>query len=198
MAESPIDVPDRVFWVTIPDRAGREPDPAHVAQMEERDRVLTGSRPFGGGRERIQQAWGAAGDSTRGLLDVLGELVHELEPLHRARIESEVRHFAWCSFEELTDAIRSGPVDVKVGRVRFRCGPGRMKRNPRQFEADGRLRLPVSRPDLPVRLVVEPWWSTRTAVTLSLRPSRRLRYPRRYFDAAHGVVAGLIASCDSR
>lgn len=191
MAESPVDLSEQVVWVKGFDRPSHEPDAAHIAQIEARDRVVSDRSVFRNQRERLIEAWDSAGDSARILFAVMGRLVHDLEPMHRIRIESEVRHFAWCSFEELTDAISSGPVEVKVGRVRLRCRPGRMKSSPRRFEADGRLRLPVSRPELPVRLVVEPWWSNRTAVTLSLRPSNRLRYPRRYFDAAHGVVSGI-------
>lgn len=191
MEESPVDLSTGIVWVTDHHAHCGDPDPAHLSQMEERDRSAAEGRLLRGPRDRLEQAREAAGESTRSLLAVMGRLVHDLEPMHRIRIESEVRHFAWRSFEELTDAIRSGPVEVRVGRVRLRCGPGHMKRNPRRFEAEGRLHLPVSRPELPVRLVVEPWWANRTVVTLSLRPSNRLRYPRRYFDAAHGVVSGI-------
>ncbi|MGI9602774.1 MAG: hypothetical protein ACR2QE_12875 [Acidimicrobiales bacterium] len=54
--------------------------------------------------------------------------------------------------------------------------------------APGRLCIPFCRPRVPIWLAVEPWWRDQTLVTLSLRTSRRWRYPLRYFGTAHTVL----------
>ena len=191
MEESPVDLSE-IVWVTDQRGLGPEFDAAHRAQLVARERDEAERAVFAHQREALGEVYQAAEESTRSLLALIGRLVHDLKPMHNVRHHSEVRHFAWHSFDELTHAIgESGPFVLKVGRVRLRCGPGRIKNNPLRFEADGRLHLPVSRPDLLVRVVIEPWWRNRSAVTLRLRPSRRMRYPRRYFEAAHGVVSEL-------
>lgn len=196
--ESPVDLSE-IVWVADQRGSGPEPDAAHRAQLEERERDEGERAVFAHQRQALGEVYEAAEESTRGLLALVGRLVHDLRPMHNVRHHSEVRHFAWHSFDELTRAIgESGPFVLKVGRVRLRCGPGRIKAGPFRYEADGRLHLPVSRPDLLVRVVIEPWWRNRSAVTLSLRPSRRMRYPRRYFEAAHGVVSEITTAPASR
>jgi hypothetical protein len=53
------------------------------------------------------------------------------------------------------------------------------------MRAPATLRLRWSWPALPVWITVEPWWRSRTIATVALRTTRRVRYPRRYFGAAH-------------
>lgn len=194
MEESPVDL-SGIVW--IDDRRPRRSgvDPAHHAQLADRDRVEAERRVFAGPRDSLGEAREHAGESVRGALALIGRLVHDLKPVPLVRHHSEVRHFAWQPFEDLVESIgRSGPIETRVGRVRLRCGSGRMRDDPPRFEADGRLHLPASRPDLLVSLAIEPWWRNRSAVTLRIRPSHRLRYPRRYFDAAHGVVSELTSA----
>jgi len=193
MEESPVDLSEIVWVDGHRDRQGL--DPAHRNQIESRERANREQRLFGRQRDRIIGAVEPMAGSARDLFALVGRLIHDLRPIQSVRHHSEVRHFAWYSFEELTGAIgRPDPTVLKAGRVRLRCDPGRLEENPRRYELDARLRLPVSRPDLPVRVVIEPWWRNRSAVTLRLRPSHRWRYPRRYFEAAHSVVSKLTAA----
>ena len=53
------------------------------------------------------------------------------------------------------------------------------------------LHLAWSWPDLPMWLTVGEVSSTKCALRLSLRSRRRVRYPARYFDAAHSALARL-------
>jgi hypothetical protein len=53
------------------------------------------------------------------------------------------------------------------------------------------LRLPWSWPALPMWLAVGEVSSTKSALRLSLRSRRRLRYPKRYFNAAHAALSRL-------
>lgn len=54
--------------------------------------------------------------------------------------------------------------------------------------ADATLALRGSWPRLPVDVRVEPWWREQSIVTVELRNRRRIRYPRRYFRAAHDAA----------
>ena len=60
-----------------------------------------------------------------------------------------------------------------------------------EYRFRGRLRLPWSWPPLPVRLAVGELTPTTSTLRLSLRARRRLRYPVRYFDAAHQALTDL-------
>jgi len=53
---------------------------------------------------------------------------------------------------------------------------------------DVQLRLPWSWPGLPMRLTIDESSSRTCALRLSLRSRRRLRYPARYYDAAHTAL----------
>lgn len=53
------------------------------------------------------------------------------------------------------------------------------------------LRLPWSWPALPMWLAVGEVSSSKSALRLSLRSRRRLRYPKRYFNAAHTALSRL-------
>ena len=58
-----------------------------------------------------------------------------------------------------------------------------------EYRAPFDLHLPWSWPALPMWLSVGEMSSTKSALRLSLRSRRRLRYPARYFDAAHTALA---------
>jgi hypothetical protein len=61
----------------------------------------------------------------------------------------------------------------------------------REYRWPAELHLPWSWPDLPMWLAVGELTSARCALRLRLRSRRRLRYPVRYFSAAHTVLGGL-------
>jgi hypothetical protein len=54
-----------------------------------------------------------------------------------------------------------------------------------------RLHVPWSWPDLPMRIAIGEQSPTTSTLRLSLRARRRLRYPARYFDAAHQALTDL-------
>jgi hypothetical protein len=60
-----------------------------------------------------------------------------------------------------------------------------------EYRVPYELHLPWSWPALPMWLSVAELSSTRSALRLSLRSRRRLRYPRRYFNAAHTALTSL-------
>ena len=60
--------------------------------------------------------------------------------------------------------------------------------------APGTLTLRGSWPGLPVWIDIEPWWRQQTIVTLSLRSTHRVRYPRRYFSGSHRVLRQFVAT----
>jgi hypothetical protein len=65
-----------------------------------------------------------------------------------------------------------------------------------EFRVPIDLHVPWSWPDLPMWLSVGEVSSTVCRVRLSLRSRRRLRYPRRYFSAAHAAVTRLERALD--
>jgi hypothetical protein len=60
------------------------------------------------------------------------------------------------------------------------------------------LHLPWSWPALPMWLTVGEVSSTKCALRLSLRSRRRVRYPKRYFNAAHAALTALETVLASR
>ena len=62
-----------------------------------------------------------------------------------------------------------------------------------EYRAPVDLHVSWSWPDLPMWLSVGELSSTTCAVRLSLRSRRRLRYPKRYFNAAHAALARIEA-----
>jgi hypothetical protein len=63
-----------------------------------------------------------------------------------------------------------------------------------EYRLRARLHVPWSWPDLPMRLAVGELGPDVTALRLSLHARRRLRYPARYFDAAHRALTDLESS----
>jgi hypothetical protein len=64
----------------------------------------------------------------------------------------------------------------------------------REYRRPTRLHLAWSWPELPMWLSVAELSATQCALRLSLRSRHRLRYPARYFHAAHSVLDKLAAA----
>ncbi|GJM37732.1 MAG: hypothetical protein DHS20C19_10990 [Acidimicrobiales bacterium] len=60
--------------------------------------------------------------------------------------------------------------------------------------APGTLVLRGSWPGLPVWIAIEPWWRRQTIVTMSLRSTNRMRYPRRYFASSYRTLRTFVAT----
>lgn len=60
--------------------------------------------------------------------------------------------------------------------------------------APGTLLLRGSWPGLPVWIAIEPWWRRQTIVTMSLRSTSRMRYPRRYFASSYRILRTFVAT----
>lgn len=183
-AESP-----QVEWLTEQQLAAVDPHQL----VSEGELLATGLLPLSWSirfRERAAQEAARFAARTRTLIVRSRWLAHELQSPVHPRHRSEVAHHLPMSFEHVVAAL-GGPIQERIGGVQLRCREGELTTRPRRFEAEGFLRLPASYPELPVRLSVEPWWRDRCVVGLSLRSSRRFRYPRRYFMSAHRVLSEL-------
>jgi hypothetical protein len=140
-------------------------------------------------RGRVEPLVGAAAGIvawSRKVLHGLQEYSVQLRHDGNPRRGSLVRQHVFEPFDVLTDrlpavagavAVRPG-VDLEVTSA-FESLPGGGR------QAAASLRLRGSWPPLPVMVKVEPWWRAQSVVTVELRNRRRLRYPRRYFRAAH-------------
>lgn len=62
------------------------------------------------------------------------------------------------------------------------------------LRAPGTLVLRGSWPGLPVWIAIEPWWRRQTIVTMSLRSTNRVRYPRRYFATSYRILRTFVAT----
>lgn len=62
-----------------------------------------------------------------------------------------------------------------------------------EYRVPVELHLTWSWPDLPMWLIVGELSETKCALRLSLRSRRRVRYPKRYFNAAHAALCALEA-----
>lgn len=144
-------------------------------------------------REAAHSRLDLAAEGVWGLTIKARRLSHNLQRHADLRHHSEVAHHLGHSFEEVVDAL-DGPIEEHAGGVQLRCRTGEVTTRPTRFEAEGSLRIPASYPELPVRLSVEPWWRDRCVVGISLRSTRRIRYPRRYYVSAHRVLTQLTDS----
>lgn len=105
----------------------------------------------------------------------------------RIRVHVFIPYEAACSrlpVAETTLRARSAVLRFERGFASHRAG----------LRAPAALHLRGSWPGLPVWVDIEPWWRRQSIVTLSLRSTRRLRYPRRYFAAGHRVLRRLVAT----
>lgn len=62
------------------------------------------------------------------------------------------------------------------------------------IRAPGTLTLRGSWPGIPVWIDIEPWWRQQTIVTMSLRSTHRVRYPRRYFSGSYRLMRRFVAT----
>jgi hypothetical protein len=84
-------------------------------------------------------------------------------------------------------AALSTPGHLTLGGAHLRWGPpGPGRRAARELvAADGTCRLRWSWPELPVSVAVAEWSGRRCQLTLRIRPSARVRWPRRWYEIAH-------------
>jgi hypothetical protein len=67
-----------------------------------------------------------------------------------------------------------------------------------EYRVPVQLHLTWSWPDLPIWLTVGELSATKCALRLSLRSHRRIRYPKRYFTAAHAALRALESYLDQQ
>ena len=101
------------------------------------------------------------------------------------RVDSVVRRVLRCDVDE---ALRLIQRQTEFAAALELDSPLRPDPLVLQLRAPGRLRVPLSRPRLPVWLAVEPWWRDQSLVTMWLRSTHRWRYPSRYFLTAHRAM----------
>lgn len=112
----------------------------------------------------------------------------------RPRLQSRVEHRIAGRADDTLDALRGlGELHLCVGPVRLTGDPSAAHYDAveHEYRLPCRLHLAWSWPELPMWLAVGEVSTTSGALTLSLRSRRRLRYPMRYFHAAHAVLSGL-------
>ena len=163
--------------------------------------------------ERLPHRW-PTGRSATGSLSIHppgAEVVHRLSALltavkldyertigtHRdfhPRLHSRVEHrIDRRAGDALADLCHDPELRVSVGPLRLTADPTHAQYDTveHEYRMPCRMHLPWSWPDLPMWLAVGEVSSTRGALRLSLRSRRRMRYPVRYFHAAHAVLTRL-------
>jgi len=114
----------------------------------------------------------------------------DFHPRMHSRVEHRIDAPATAA---LVTLCRSGDVDVHVGPLRLTGDATDPWYDPyeHEYRLPCRLHLPWSWPELPMWLAVGEVSATRGALRLSLRSRKRVRYPARYFHAAHAVLSRL-------
>jgi len=109
------------------------------------------------------------------------------------RSQSRLKLHAWAPLPDLLDAIGGHPIEVhdRGRRVLWSEAPLTPWRRGAHRTA-ATLSIRWSWPNLPVWIVAEPWWREHSVLTISLRTTRRLRYPRRYWEASHRALRALV------
>lgn len=110
------------------------------------------------------------------------------------RVQSTVEHRVHQRADDVVDVLcRDDALCLALGALSL-VGDARSKVYD-SFEHEYRLPIDLhlawSWPDLPMWLAVGEVSSTKCTLRLSLRSRRRVRYPARYFDAAHAALTGL-------
>lgn len=151
-------------------------------------------------------------DSIRRLVDKTGETVdiaafrwhRRLALIARAgdiRRHSRIRLQVWAPVDEVVERVARAPDRIDAGTVSgIATGAGAtltVLESLRPLPGGGHraaavLRVRWSWPSLPVWVTVEPWWREHTAVSMTLRSTHRLRYPRRYWASAHRTLRELV------
>ena len=116
----------------------------------------------------------------------------EFHPRMHSRVEHRIDAPAG---DALATLCRDGDVHVCVGPLRLTADSSHPSYDQyeHEYRMPCRLHLPWSWPELPMWLAVGEVSATRGALRLSLRSRKRLRYPARYFHAAHVVLSRLEA-----
>jgi len=110
------------------------------------------------------------------------------------RAHSRVEHRIDRRADDVLADLRHEPeLRVSLGPLRLTgdASHARYDTVEHEYRMPCRLHLPWSWPDLPMWLAVGEVSTTRGALRLSLRTRRRMRYPARYFHAAHAVLTRL-------
>jgi hypothetical protein len=139
--------------------------------------------------------------------DRLGRRLVTIARRIRARYEARFgMHRGWSPRRSVVEHRVPGDALLVLDRLRqggaFRSGDRHVRlsgdaRTPtydavdHEYRVRSRLHLAWSWPELPMRLAVGELTPTMCTLRLSLRSRRRLRYPARYFDAAHGALTAL-------
>jgi len=114
----------------------------------------------------------------------------DFHPRTHSRVEHRIDRRA---DDALADLSHARELRVSVGPLLLTGDASRAQYDAveHEYRVPCRLHLPWSWPDLPMWLAVGEISSTRGALRLSLRSRRRMRYPVRYFHAAHAVLTSL-------
>jgi len=114
----------------------------------------------------------------------------DFQPRTHSRVEHRIDRPA---DDALADLCHNAELRLAVGPLRLTGDASRAQYDTveHEYRLPCRLHLPWSWPDLPMWLAVGEISSTRGALRLSLRSHRRMRYPVRYFHAAHALLTGL-------
>src|SRR4029077_12302100 len=110
------------------------------------------------------------------------------------RLHSRVEHRIARRPDDVLAALsRRDQLVVSVGALRLVGDPSRTEYDgfEHEYRMPCRLHLPWSWPELPMWLGIGEVSATKGALRLSLRSRKRVRYPARYFHAAHAVLNGL-------
>jgi hypothetical protein len=112
------------------------------------------------------------------------------DPRTDSRVEHRIDHRA-C---EVLEGLRHDhALPLALGPLTLSGDPDKVSYDAfeREYRVAARLHLPWSWPELPLWLAVGELSTSKSALRLRLRSRRRLRYPTRYFNAAHAVLGGL-------
>lgn len=115
------------------------------------------------------------------------------DPRRRSQVEDRLASPA----ADVVGALRRSPdIWVTAGTVRLRGDATAAVYDPvdHEYRMPAEMQLRWSWPRLPMWLGVGEVSSSRSVLRLSLRSRRRVRYPLRYFDAAHRLLERLEAS----
>lgn len=113
------------------------------------------------------------------------------------RAQSRLRVHAWTPLPDLIERLGGQPLRVSDrNRLLLRSDRPLEPWRRGAYRTEAVLSLRWSWPALPVWVVAEPWWREHTVLTLSLRSTRRWRYPRRYWDGAHRALRGVVIGDD--
>jgi|OM-RGC.v1.014918957 hypothetical protein len=151
-------------------------------------------------RETVDDVLEPARRASESSAIVAGTWLHRLGVRRQQRVadrdprrQSRIRLHVFIPFPVACSRIPGVGViaQTRSGRLEL-DGPFRPHRAGRR--APGTLSLRGSWPGLPVWIDIEPWWRQQTIVTLSLRSTHRLRYPRRYFSGSHRLLVRFVAT----